>query len=79
MHAGPFDHVVFFSFSSVHRAAASSEGRDGDGRRDGDLRVRAVVRGHRRGVVPGRTEDGGQRPGESDHMTGVSVSSLSPK
>lgn len=31
-----FDHDVFL-FSSVHRAAASSEGCDGDGWRDGNL------------------------------------------
>lgn len=59
------DHVFCFFFSSVHRAAASSEGRDGDGRRDGHLRVRAVLRGHRGGLVPGGTEDGGQWAGKN--------------
>lgn len=71
VHAGSFvegaNHV--FTLSSVHHAGPSSEGRDGDGWRDGHLWVRAIVRGHRGGVVPGRAEDGGQRPGESDHSS----------
>lgn len=55
------DHVVFFCVSSsLHPVASTTEGRDGDGRRDGNLRVRAVLRRHCRGLVPGRTEDGGQ-------------------
>lgn len=58
-----------FTLSSVHRAGPFSEGRDGDGWRDRHLWVRAVVRGHRGGVVPGRAEDGGQRPGECDHSS----------
>lgn len=59
-------HVV--SCSSLHRPPAASEGRGGDGRRDGDLRVRAFVRRHRGAVVPRRTEDGGQRQGESPQL-----------
>lgn len=62
MHAGP-QHVLLL-LSALHRAAAAPEGRHGDGGRDGDLRERAVVRRHRRGLVPVREEDGGQREGE---------------